>query len=224
MAAYEIEIKSLLGGKNNADNLITKMKADDPNFQSLGPHKQQNHYFSGSNTVLLYSNIVKHVEKEKKENLKNLCEQAKDYSIRTANRDGRVLLIIKASIDDTTSSNGTARIELESEVDLSLEELDKLILDSGFHYQAKWSRERQEFKYKDMNVSIDKNAGYGYLAEFEKIISDPDKAENTKTFIRDCMNVLGLQELPQDRLERMFAYYNQNWQDYYGTEKTFNID
>jgi len=30
-------------------------------------------------------------------------------------------------------------------------------------------------------------------------------------------------ELPQDRLERMFSYYNNNWRDYYGTDKIFNV-
>ena len=75
------------------------------------------------------------------------------------------MLVIKASVDDTTSSNGTARLEFESEVKMTLDELDKILLDSGFTYQAKWSRERQDFKYKGLNVSIDKNAGYGFLAE-----------------------------------------------------------
>jgi len=35
------------------------------------------------------------------------------------------------------------------------------------------------------------------------------------------MAKLGATELTQDRLERMFAYYNANWPAYYGTEKVF---
>jgi hypothetical protein len=38
------------------------------------------------------------------------------------------------------------------------------------------------------------------------------------------MAELGLDELPQERLARMFEFYNQNWSEYYGTDKTFNID
>jgi hypothetical protein len=38
------------------------------------------------------------------------------------------------------------------------------------------------------------------------------------------MSEIGLVELPQDRLARMFEYYNNNWEDYYGTEKVFNIE
>lgn len=213
MHTYEIEIKSLLGNKENADQLIQKMQAD-PSFKSLGSHKQLNHYFIGGDLKSL---------RQKLPNL-NIPDHAKDFSVRTRQADNKILLVIKATVDDTTSSNGTARLEFESEVKMSLEELDKLILSAGFKYQAKWSRERQDFKYKDMSVSIDKNAGYGYLAEFEKVIDDQSKANETKTFIRDSMKVLGVEELPQDRLERMFAFYNANWQDYYGTDKTFIID
>jgi len=38
------------------------------------------------------------------------------------------------------------------------------------------------------------------------------------------MAELGVAELPQDRLARMFDFYNQNWPDYYGTDKTFTIE
>jgi hypothetical protein len=30
--------------------------------------------------------------------------------------------------------------------------------------------------------------------------------------------------LAQERLERMFAHYNQNWPEYYGTTKVFIIE
>jgi hypothetical protein len=38
------------------------------------------------------------------------------------------------------------------------------------------------------------------------------------------MAKLGVEELPQDRLERMFAHYNAHWPEYYGTEKVFVIE
>lgn len=222
--SFEIEIKSLLGSKEKADQLMQKMQTD-PSFKSLGSHKQLNHYFiPKTNTIVLYSIIVNYIKPEKREQLRKLLEKPKDLSVRTRQADNKVILVIKATVDDATSSNGTARVEFESEINLSLDELDKLVLSAGFEYQAKWSRERQEFKYKNLNVSIDKNAGYGYLAEFEKVIDDQSKAEETKTFIRDRMKELEVEELPQDRLERMFAYYNKNWQDYYGTQKTFTVE
>ncbi len=134
-------------------------------------------------------------------------------------------MVIKASIDDTTSSNGTARLEFENIfTTLTIDELDAKILECGFEYQAKWSRERSDYRYKGANVSIDRNAGYGYLSEFELIAEDPAQAEPLKAKIRLMMEELGIQELPQDRLARMFDFYNKNWQQYYGTENTFNVE
>jgi adenylate cyclase class IV len=99
-------------------------------------------------------------------------------------------------------------------------------LESGFKYQAKWSREREEYDYKGMNVCLDKNAGYGYLAEFEKVLQGGDDSAlaSARAEIESVMRELGVAELPQDRLERMFAHYNQNWPDYYGTDKVFVIE
>lgn len=213
MANYEIEIKSLIGDKSKAGQLVEKMKQADPAFAALGSHKQLNHYFVKGDLNCL------------REKLKlQLPHDLKNFSVRTRQADSKVILVIKTTVDDTTSANGTARQEFESEVDLTLNQLDEMLLDCGFEYQAKWSREREEYKYKGLNVTVDKNAGYGYLAEFESIIDNPALADETKSAIRECIALLGLQELPQDRLSRMFDYYNKNWQDYYGTEKTFVVD
>ena len=221
---FEIEIKSLLGSKGRAESLVSAMKKDS-SFKEAGAHKQLNHYFTGSNLRLLAKNLAKYFLPDQRERFEELAAGAKNFSVRTRKADERVIFVLKATVDDTTSENGTARLEFEVEIkDMSLQELDKIILDSGFEYQAKWSREREEYKYKGLNVMIDKNAGYGYLAEFEKNIDDESKAEKVKGGIRAVMNALGVRELPQDRLARMFDYYNKNWQDYYGTDKTFEIE
>ena len=223
MPTYEIEIKSLIGDKQKASELVSKMKQNDLGFVVLGSHKQLNHYFVGGNLPDLYDSL--HLSNDKADELIKLVRNIRDFSVRTRWADGKVILVVKATVDDTTSSNGTARLEFENEFkDLTLEQLDQIVLDSRFKYQAKWSREREDYKYKGLNVSVDKNAGYGYLAEFESVIDDSSKADEVKSQIRKIMADLGADELNQDRLSRMFDYYNKNWQDYYGTEKTFNIE
>ncbi len=224
MPSFEIEIKSLLGTKDQADALIENLKANDPGLQVLGTHSQLNHYFEGGDLTLLSKNLGPFLNQEKKANLEELVLKAKDYSVRTRFADGKIIFVMKLSVDDTTSSNGTARLEFESPVNLSLDELDAILLQSGFTYQAKWSRDRQEFKYKNHTVTIDKNAGYGYLAEFEAVIDDASKAEETKTNLRKMMADLEVVELNQERLARMFDFYNKNWRDYYGTDKVFTIE
>ncbi len=221
MASYEIEIKSLLGSRENAERFESAMKAIDPSVKKTSVHRQLNHYFEGGGRWDAIAAALENPDDQK--SFVELAERAKDFSLRTREADGKVHLVLKAAIDDTTSANGTARREFDKEVDLPLETLDRAILGAGFSYQAKWSRERQEFLFAGANVTIDKNAGYGYLAEFEIIEEDPSRAEAAKAKLRDLMKRTGLEELDQARLGRMFAYYNAHWREYYGTEKIFVI-
>lgn len=219
---YEIEIKSLLGNRENAEKLEARMLVLDPNLKKIGAHKQLNHYFEGAGDFAAVAKALPS-EKERAEFLE-LATKAKDFSLRTRDADGTVLLVLKASVDDTTSANGTARREFESKVAMSIDELDKIILGAGFAYQAKWSRERNEFAFSGANVAIDKNAGYGYLAEFEKIVHDASEADAAKAEMRALMAKVGVEELNQDRLGRMFAFYNSHWPEYYGTENIFVVE
>jgi predicted adenylyl cyclase CyaB len=224
MSSYEIEIKCLLGEENRANELVSKMKELDPELTFSGSERQKNHYFIDGDIRSLPVKIKPFLDEADFALLAETAKKTSDYSVRTRENDKGVFLVIKASIDDTTSANGIARLELELPVQLSLDELDKLILETGFLYQAKWSRERNSYRFLDVSVSIDKNAGYGYLTEFETLIDDAAKAEETKKNLRLLIRQLGLVELEQERLSRMFAHYNEHWPEYYGTDKIFVIE
>lgn len=224
MSQYEIEIKSLLGEKELADALLEKMRSSDPECACVSTNTQLNHYFTGGDLETLYAETEHLFSDEVKEGFKNIALNGKDFSVRTRQRNDEVILVVKASVDEGTSSNAVSRLEFEGTVSITLDELDALLLAAGFTYQAKWSREREEYTYKGANVCIDKNAGYGYLAEFEKVVGDDADIESVRAELDELMRELGVEELPQDRLERMFAHYNTNWPEYYGTEKTFTIE
>jgi adenylate cyclase class IV len=100
--------------------------------------------------------------------------------------------VVKASVDDTSSENGIARMEWEYIFPKkSINEVDKLVLESGGHYQAKWSRKRKEYDLGNgMVVCLDKNAGYGYLAEFEKITHDIEGIDAIKAEIAQLIEKL----------------------------------
>lgn len=222
---FEIEIKCLLGSKATTDSLLKKMRLKDPKLVRLGVQKQLNHYFEGGNLEDLYKNVFSFLGSQiDQDKLKSITKTAKGFSLRTRQTNGKLLLILKISIDDTSSDNGTARMEFEKPIEgLTLDELDELVIKSGFAYQAKWSREKTDYDYHGTNVTISFSPGYGYLAEFEKIITDPKLATETKNELRKQMKELGAKELSQDRLARMFNYYNTKWRDYYGTDKVFEI-
>ncbi len=226
---YEIEIKSLLGKQAAADELLARFEQLYPQAELVEESKQLNHYFSGSELVTLTQSLQPHLSESQYAQLKELSERAQSVSVRTRQLNDTILFIVKASIDDTTSENGISRQEFEVPTpDLSLKQLDELILDAGFSYQAKWSRQRRAFRVTHQEVpvvlSIDKNAGYGFLAEFETTVTDPAAADGAQSALRSLMKQLNAVELSQDRLERMFAHYNRHWQEYYGTDRTFVIE
>ncbi len=221
---YEVEIKSLLGSKENAEKLKGELQKNYPDTKLLSKGSQLNHYFNLSADLnILKKNIESIIPSDQKDSFNHILNDGKKISMRTRDADGKVILVVKASVGDDTSSNGVKRVEFEVVVKKSLAELDKILLDSGCTYQAKWSRQREEYESGDMHVCIDKNAGYGYLAEFEKVTQDEGSLESVKNDLLAKMTSLGIAELAQDRLERMFAHYNAHWQEYYGTDKTFII-
>lgn len=223
MSHFEIEIKTLLGEKENADELKEKMKELDENVKLVSENKQLNHYFTGGDVKELYKKVEHLFNGEEHDKFQRVIERGSDFSVRTRQQDEKILLVVKAAIDDGDSANTVKRMEFEEPVSISLDELDQLVISSGFDYQAKWSREREEYEYKNAIVCFDKNAGYGYLAEFEKIVHDESHVDQVHKEIEELMAELGVAELDQGRLGRMFEFYNQNWRDYYGTDKTFVI-
>lgn len=224
MSHFEIEVKSLLGERERAEVLKQKMCELDPECVMIATNKQLNHYFEGGDMMDLFENVKALFTPEQQAKLQATIERGVEFSIRTRQKDEDILLVVKASIDEGTSANTVKRMEFEEPVGVTLAELDELLLKAGFTYQAKWSREREEYAYKGASVCLDKNAGYGYLAEVEKIVDDEALADAVRAEIDTIMAELEIVELDQERLARMFAHYNANWPEYYGTDNVFIIE
>jgi len=224
MQSYEVEVKSLLGSAEHADALRRKLQEVDPGTKLVSRNKQLNHYFTGGAMAALVKTMEGTLPFPVLKKLTDLIDRVTEISVRTRNKDGVVYLVVKASVGDDSSANGVARMEFEEKVDITLEQLDRLVLRAGFRYQAKWSREREEYLCKGVNVCLDRNAGYGWLAEFEKVVPSADLLDSARAEVIQLMQMCGVAELPQERLERMFAHYNAHWEEYYGTEKIFTIN
>lgn len=226
MSLYEIEIKSLLGNREKAEDLKKKIEEHPLSFSLASKNKQINHYFdfTGELGERVPEGITDHFLDTQQKAFDQIVRNGKSFSVRTRQINEKTIFVIKASLDTQTSFNGISRAEFEAEIPVTLPEIDQLLLGAGFDYLSKWSREREEYVSGDTHICIDRNAGYGYLAEFEKVIRNETEAEATKQSLYDLMKEFGVEELPQDRLDRMFAHYNKYWPEYYGTERVFNID
>jgi adenylate cyclase class IV len=223
----EVEIKSLLGDKKKAEEFLICLSNQLGKLINHGDESQLNHYFSGCLNSEFIANVTDHlVDPKRISELKSILYGTKQ-SIRTrqTTKDDSciVLLVVKATVSSGDSHNGNARMELELEVNLGLDALDSLLLSHGLSMQAKWSRQRHTYSSGDLSVMIDKNAGYGYLVELETLTTK-ELAETALSNLRSVLSQTGFKELDSEKLSRMFAHYNENWADYYGTEKTFVIN
>lgn len=223
MNNIEIEVKILLQSEENKSRFLSALQSHGGLIET-GKNSQLNHYFSGGDLHILKGNISAYLDESQKQNLDSLMARAKSFSARTRKSDDRVIFVLKASIDETNSINGTGRLEFEVDMPLSIDELDQIFLDSGFSYETKWSRDRVEYQYGDYVVCLDQNSGYGWLAELERVVTDESQLETIKTEIRDEISVLGFSELPQDRVNRMYQHYVHVWPHYYGTRNWFNVE
>jgi adenylate cyclase class IV len=166
MHTYEVEVKALLGSAEKAQEVRDALKSVDPNCVMLERNRQLNHYFEpgggthGSGTLeKLASVMAPYLRDTARAKLDDMAGRAKSFSVRTRDKDNIVLLVVKASVGDDTSENGVSRMEFEESVPLGIVELDDLVLSAGFKYQAKWSREREEYKVGNINICIDKTPG-----------------------------------------------------------------
>ena len=226
MHNYEIEIKVLLWDESQKDIFMSKVEESFPSLSHSYSESQKNHYFEWGNLLHLLGIFREYLSQEQAESLHRLSKEAKSFSVRTRGTPTQTIVVVKATVNDESSSNGTARIEWEVDLpSMTLDEMDAKVLSAGFVYQAKWSREREWFELGSNTIlCLDKNAGYGYLAEFERVIDDPSLVESTHIELLGIIHDLWYAELEQARLRRMFDFYNQNWREYYGTEKVFSLE
>ncbi len=226
MHNYEVEIKVLLGTEEEKDIFMDRVQNCFPEVLYSYSESQRNHYFAGGSLDALLSVFWPLVNSEEKEKLENIRDIAQNFSVRTRGTLTQTIIVVKATVNDESSSNGTARIEWEVDLaPMTIEEMDVLVLSAGFTYQAKWSRSREGYDLNSNTVlCLDKNAWYGYLAEFERVIDDAELVDSTRAELLAMIESLGYHELDQARLARMFEHYNQNWADYYGTENVFTVE
>ena len=107
---------------------------------------QKNHYFEDGSLDGLLSVFASHVSATEKIKLEDIRTRAKNFSVRTRATPTETIIVVKATVNDESSSNGTARIEWEVDLaPMTVEEMDALVIQAGFAYQAKWSREREGY-------------------------------------------------------------------------------
>ena len=168
--------------------------------------------------------MADHITADQMSTISDIAARAKSINVRTRQKNDTVLLIVKGSLDNVSAVHSHQRMEFEAPVDITLDELDTLVEQSGWQLEAKWQANRKIYSTMGLTLDMFFTPGYGYMAEFEQVVTADQDRESAHQKLVDTMAALGVQELPNPRLERMFAYYNQHWDEYYGTDKVFTVE
>ena len=231
---YEVELKVLLWNKFPPETFVKVLSTDFKSVVERDEETQLNHYFEIPHRSQILPAFEKRLsistEDEERiaafRNWENIVVRTREIT----NKNGKkVILVMKSTVNNESSQNGTTRKELEIEIPFEIDYLDSILTSQAeIRPQAKWSRTRRTFEVVDdewfyFTVCLDKNAGYGYIAEFEVVINNPAVIESTKKKLQNCITKLWLKELSAEQLQRMFDFYNKNWESFYQTENYFFI-
>ncbi len=91
------------------------------------------------------------------------------------------------------------------------EKLESLFATLGYPVAIKWFRKRHNFKWQDIDISLDFTKGYGYILELEKM-SDEQHQEQNLRFIREKLKLLQITETFKEEFDQIYKHYLENWQ------------
>lgn len=130
----------------------------------------------------------------------------KDLRIQK-NKKGSKIWMKKGKIHDD------AREEIEIFTSReNFEDLGKLFENLGHRTEIKWMRDRKEFDWKGIKVSLDYTKGYGYIIEMEKMSEESEK-EKVLEELKQKFNEMKIQITPREEFEKAYNNYKENWRD-----------
>ena len=106
-----------------------------------------------------------------------------------------------------------AREEIEIKSDnKSFESLSKLFGTLGYEVEIKWFRDRKEFDWQGIKVTLDYTKGYGYILELEKM-SDEAGKERVLEELNQKLRELEIEKTSREEFDAKFEDYKKNWKE-----------
>jgi len=220
----EVEIKCLLSGEAERDELVAKVSKLYPASKQVKSNVVIISYFykpvqSAKQLLDVAKELVKPADLD---TLRSLIDNSSDLSVKARSVDGEVFFTVKGAAKGEDAVHAVSRIEFEVVIESSLEELGDKLVAAGIELASKWSSKRDFYELEeDQSLQVEFVAGYGYKAELE-IVTEADEPEEAMETIRKTARDLGLVEADQKLFGRMYEYYNAHWQEYFGTTKVFD--
>jgi hypothetical protein len=220
----EIEKKCLLdGGEEEAQRLVAKLFELDAKTKKTRSKVLLNHYFELLDKELFVESMKALVEVGRRDEFAEVMTAGKTFSVRTRKSNDDVILMVKATKDKSSAVHGVARLEFEQEVrTFTIEELDSFLIKSGCAAIAKWSGHKDSYICMGEIVEVMFSPGYGWMVEVEVVQEDGD-TETAEKRVDEILEKLGIQAVDPELVERMYAHYNANWEEFYLTERVFRL-
>lgn len=105
-----------------------------------------------------------------------------------------------------------AREEIEIQINKEdFENAETLFKTLGYKTQIKWFRNRIQYDWNNIKVTLDKTKGYGYIIELEKISNDSKEKDTILNILKQKMNELNISITPKQEFNEKFEDYKKNW-------------
>lgn len=169
--------------------------------------------------------LEKYLKKEKAQLVKNETQDnwyykaQKQLDLRIRRTDNKAFLILK---------NGWMHNVNRDEIEVktaraNFNNLDKILTSLGYKYDTKWYRKRSQYKLGNLNITIDFNAGYGWVTEIERITKKGGEKKAEEEILKFAKKI-GIKPASQKLFDKMYKFYKKNWRHYYKTKTTFDIN
>jgi len=113
--------------------------------------------------------------------------------------------------------SGNVHDEFMEEVEIitkrgDFELLERFLNKLGHTAKIKWLRDRKEFNWDGIKVSLDYTRGYGYILELEKMGTDEDKEMILKE-LKQKLNEFNIPITSKEEFNKRFNDYKKNWRE-----------
>ena len=130
----------------------------------------------------------------------------KDLRLQKSNSSAKIWL-----------KSGKIHDEMREEIEVFFDKKDfpkmqHIFHNINIHPEIKWFRDRKQFDWENIIVSLDYTKGYGYILELEKMCSEEEKLKALEE-LKEKIKQFNLPITPIERFNERFEYYKENWRN-----------
>ncbi len=220
----EIEKKYLLKNKADREDLVQNLKDLFPGMELKGTKTVISYFYkkAESKDQILAAGKALLTEAQMAD-LTTLVENCDEIMVKCRSIDDTKYFAVKGAASGEDAVHAANRMEYEVVLDQDLESINGAIVGAGIILVSKWSSLRDFYSLdENLKADIEFVAGYGHKAELELVIPDGESVDDAVATIDVLAEKLKLYYASDALMGRMYAYYNQHWEEYFNTDNVFS--